>query len=207
MTLLDDDIDDLLRTFRADEALLDDTARGRMWARICDEVPDAPTTFEALARRPGVRTLRARPRPGGRARLLGVAAAVLVLLAVAGLAVRSGSDDDSVTAGPTTELVIPRTLQELADAVAVREVGELGTSDDTRYTHQVVAYTVVNPGTDPFSRTEERWVDLDGAGRQVYSVPPGTDARISTPATSASARSRRGSRSASPTTPTASPSP
>ncbi|HEV7722646.1 MAG TPA: hypothetical protein VGO60_15245 [Iamia sp.] len=183
MTLLDDDIDDLLRTFRADEALLDDGTRGRMWARICDEVPDAPTAFEALAIRPGVHVLRGRPRPSGRVRLLGVAAAVLVLLAVAGLAVRTGSDDDTVAAGPTTEAPVPRTLLELADAVAIRPVGELGASDQARYTHQVVAYTLGTPGAEPVFRTEERWVAKDGTGRQVRSFPAGTDQLIDTPGT------------------------
>ncbi|HMJ74421.1 MAG TPA: hypothetical protein VK507_00510, partial [Iamia sp.] len=175
MTLLDDDIDDLLRTFRADEALLDHMTRARIWARICDEVPDAPTAFDALALRPGVRALRRRTPPGGRARRLGVAAAVLVLLAVAGLAVRSGSGDDTVAAGPTTEAVVPRTLLELADAVAIRPVGELGASDETRYTHQVVTYHLQDGGSEGTVRTEERWVAKDGSGRQVYSLPVNTD--------------------------------
>ncbi len=166
MTLLDDDIDDLLQGFRADEAVLDDTTRARMWARICDEVPDAPAGLDAFDPSPGARRPSRRPGAPRRGRALAVAAAVLVLLAVAGLAVRSGPGDDEVTAGPAPEEPLPRDLQELADAVADRPVPVLGSSDDTRYTHLLVTREIRGASASQVTNvTEELWIDLEGRGR------------------------------------------
>lgn len=165
MTLLDDDIDDLLQAFRADEAMLDDATRARMWARICDAAPDAPTDLDTLDPSVRVRRLRRRPDAPRRGRMLAVAAAVLVLLAVAGLAVRSGPGDDAVTAGPPAEEPLPRDLQELADAVAALPVPVLGSSEDTRFSHLVVGRERQASGATATRWTQEYWVDLEGRGR------------------------------------------
>lgn len=166
MTLLDDDVDDLLRRFRADEAVLDDDIRTRMWARICDDVPDARVALDALAPSAGVRHLRARPRRPST-RVLAVAAAVVVLMAVAAVVLRPGSGpgDRAVTAGPPTEQAAVADLQDLADAVADLPVPVLGSSPETAYAHRVLERTTETTVADPVAVTEEVWVALDGTGR------------------------------------------
>lgn len=176
MTLLDDDIDDLLRSFRADEAVVDDATRTRVWARICAEDPDARAELDRLA--PAVPRRRHRVP---RARLLAVAAAVLVLLAVAGVAVRSGPEGGSVTAGTGTTEPLPRDLLELADRVSARPVTELGAAEEARYTHQRVERVVEAPGTEAVIRTEERWIAQDGTGRLVVTGDAARDETFDEP--------------------------
>jgi hypothetical protein len=174
MNLLDDDIDDLLQSFRADEARLDDTTRARMWSAICTDAPDAATELDALDRGTRVRPLRRRTGTS-RTRMLGIAAAVLVLLAGAGLAVRSGTGDKDVTAGPPTTVAAPEGLQELADRVAALPRGAvLGDSPDTRFTYQVLTRRIVSPtATEATTYTETRWIGRDGSGR--LWIPPDRD--------------------------------
>lgn len=174
MTLLDDDIDDLLRTFRLDEAVLDDAARDRMWSRICAEVPDAREGLDAIGPSPGVRALH--PRRGRSPRLLAAAAAVLVLLAVGGVVLRSGGSEDPVTADDPTSTTTEAPafdLRTVAAEVEARPVTVLGSAGDARYTHQVVERTVGTAASDPSMLTEERWVAADGSGRLVVVVPDG----------------------------------
>lgn len=165
MNLLDDDVDGLLQAFRADEALLDDATRARMWLRICAEVADAPAALDGLVPDAGARRLRRRLGGATRVRALGVAAAVLVLLAVAGIVVGTASDDDSVTAGPATTTPLPRDLEQLADAVATRPVPVLGSSPDTRYAYQRYELSASGPGVDPVANISEQWVARDGSGQ------------------------------------------
>jgi hypothetical protein len=166
MTLLDDDIDDLLQAFRADEARIDDIIRTRIWARVCDAAPDAPTALDTLDRGARVRQLRQRVVTRPRARLLAVAAAVLVLLAVGGLSIRSGPDDDAVTAGPASTVPLPRDLQELADAVTDLPTPVLGEPGAT-YTYRRAIRSVQNAPTDEATTfVDQQWIGLDGSGRQ-----------------------------------------
>jgi hypothetical protein len=165
MTVLDDEIGDLLASFRADEAVLDDATRLRIWDRLCDEVPDAAESLDAMAPATNVRRLRTRPRH----RVLAVAAAVLVLLAVAGIALRPGPgrDDGTITAGTTEEEVSVPGLDELADEVAARPVVELGSSPEVAYAHLETRQTVVSIDGSEVVKTFEVWVDRDGTGRTV----------------------------------------
>jgi hypothetical protein len=164
MTLLDDDIDDLLHAFRADEALLDDSTRTRMWARICDDVPDAPAALDALGPPASVRRLRSPANTSPR--ILAIAAVVLALLAVAAIALRSGPGDNAVTAGSVPSGPLPQNLQELADAVAVTSGPELGSSPESRYSHLVTQrVSQGSPSSEERVYTEERWIARDGAGR------------------------------------------
>ena len=166
MTLLDDDIDDLLQAFRADEARIDDIIRTRIWDRVCDAAPDAPNTLDTLDRGARVRQLRHRVVTRTRARVLAVAAAVLVLLAVGGLSIRSGPDDDAVTAGPAPTIPLPRDLQGLADHVADLPTPVLGDPGAT-YSYRSAIRTVQNDPTDEVTTfIEQQWVGLDGSGRQ-----------------------------------------
>ncbi len=99
-----------------------------------------------------------------RRRHLMVAAAVLVLLASAGLFVRASLADDSVTAGRP----IPRSLGELADRVAdLPPTTVLGETDDARYAYRRVTRSTDRPGSEVTSDIEETWVSIDGGGRQV----------------------------------------
>ncbi len=184
MTLLDDDIDDLLRSFRADEAVLDDPTRSRMWARICETVPDAPSALDDLDHDTSVRRLRPRSGPR-RHRVLAVAAAVLVLLAVAGALVRSdgrgGGDpvtaDPTVTTTSTTVPGRPRDLAELADRLATQNVVPFGSSDDVAYTHLVVDQSIGDDDGGGFTNLRyEIWVNAEGAGR-VLDLVGGVDRR------------------------------
>ncbi|HEX7133427.1 MAG TPA: hypothetical protein VF228_12680 [Iamia sp.] len=164
MTLLDDDIDALLHAFRADEALLDDSTRTRMWARICDDVPDAPAALELLA--PPARVRRLRSPAHTSPRILAVAAVVLALLAVAGIALRSGPGDNAVTAGSVPTELLPRDLQAMADVLTVRTGPTLGSSPGTRYSHLVTERTLQGgPSSEVTVTTEETWIALDGGGR------------------------------------------
>jgi hypothetical protein len=173
MNLLDDDIDDLLQSFRADEARIDDAIRARMWTAICADAPDAATELDALDRG----TVRRLGRRTGtsRARMLGIAAAVLVLLAGAGLAVRSGSGDKDVAAGPPTTVATPEGLQEFADRVAALPRGAvLGDSPATAFTYQVSTFRTASPDVArPVTQTETAWIGHDGSGR--LWVPPDRD--------------------------------
>ena len=170
MSYLDDDIDDLLQAFRADEARIDHSIRARIWTQICDEAPDAPTALDTLDR--GARVRQLRRRAPSLPRIGAAAAVVLVLLAVAGLAVRSGpSGDAAVTAGPSATIPAPRDLEELADRVAVLPAAVLGETDDTRYTYlRGVRYRQDGPTGEVFVQREQRWVARDGSGREVIDV-------------------------------------
>ena len=170
MTLLDDDIDDLLHAFRADEARLDDATRTRIWVQICDAVPEAPTMLDTLDRGARVRRLRQRVGTRPRARVLAVAAAVLALLAVGGLSIRSGPDDDAVTAGLATTAPVPRDLEELADRVADLPTTTLG-ADGATYTYRRGIRSIQgSPTSEMSTRVEQQWVALDGSGREIIDV-------------------------------------
>lgn len=167
MTLLDDDIDDLLQAFRADEARIDDLIRSRIWARVCDAAPDAPTALDTLDR--GARVRRLRSRVGGRprARVLAVAAAVLALLAVGGLSIRTGPDDDAVTAGPAPTAPLPRDLQQLADYVTALPTPVLG-DPGAAYAYRRGTRSAQNgPDSETSVYVEQQWTSLDGSGRQL----------------------------------------
>jgi hypothetical protein len=182
MTLLDDDIDDLLRAFRADEALLDDDIRTRMWARITEAAPAARAELDALVPPAEVRRLPRRFGPRNN-RVLAVAAAVLVLLAVAGVGLRLGpGGNDPTTAGPVTEPVRLVSLQDLADTVKDRPVTVLGSSPDTRYAYLSVERSFRGSRDDlPIDRIEEQWIDLDGTGRIRVSGQAGRDDEVTEP--------------------------
>lgn len=184
MTLLDDDVDDLLRAFRADEALLDDDIRTRMWARITEAAPAARAELDALVPPAEVRRLPRRFGPRNN-RVLAVAAAVLVLLAVAGVGLRLGAGgDDPTTAGPVTEPVRLVSLQDLADTVKDRPVTVLGSSPDTRYAYLAVERTFQGQrSSTPTVRVEEEWIALDGTGRVRISGDPSRDEEVTEPGT------------------------
>jgi hypothetical protein len=168
MSYLDDDIDDLLQGFRADEARIDHSTRARIWAQICDEAPDAPTALDTLAR--GARVRRLRRRAPSLPRIGAVAAAVLVLLAVAGLVVRSGPNDDAaVTAGPSTTIPAPRDLEEFADRVVVLPTTVLGETDDTRYTYRSGVRRIQGAAFEAVQH-EQRWIARDGRGRELIAA-------------------------------------
>ncbi len=163
MTMLDDQLDDLLRSFRADEAFIDDEIRGRIWEEVV-----ATTTLAAtpLPRRTDPRTRRAR-------RVLTLAAALLVAALSGGVVARVTVDDPgTVTAGvaatPDTATTGPApTLDELTDAAAAHQGPVLG---DPGATHaHVVASFVYHVPTDAeeddVAGQLESWVTADGTGR------------------------------------------
>lgn len=168
MTLLDDHVDDLLQSFRADEGRLDDATRARMWARICEVSPEAPVELDRLDPFSGVRRLRRRAnaaRPRGR--VLAIAAAVLALLAVAGVVIRTGPAEDPVTAGPPTTVELPRNLQELAHAVVDLPATVLG-EPGAEYTYRRGLNVVQGPDGGALSTVRNvQWVGLDGSGREL----------------------------------------
>lgn len=169
MALRDDHVFGLLRGFRADEARVDDAIRSRIWADISDADPEASLWLDTLDRGARIRQLRRKaPRPS---RILAVAA-VLVLLAVAQLAVRSGPGEDPfVFAGPSTTVPVPLDLDELADRVATMSAPVLGGTDDSRYTYlRAVHSTQLDRTREVTTSFEQRWVADDGSGREVIDV-------------------------------------
>ena len=169
MSFRDDLILGLLRRFRADEGRVDDAIRSRIWADISEHDPEASLWLDTLDRGARVRQLRRRaPRPS---QILAVAA-VLVLLAVAQLAVRSGpSEEPTVSAGPSTTVPVPRDLDELADRMAIVRGTVLGETDDTRYTYRRGVRTAQRDPTVAVETSfEQQWVADDGSGREVVDV-------------------------------------
>ncbi len=169
MSFRGDHILGLLRGFRADEGRIDGAIRSRIWADITDADPEAADWLDVLDRDARVRRLRRQtPRPS---RILAVAA-VLALLAVAQMVVRSGpSEEPFVSTGPSTTVPIPLDLDELADWVAVEVPAVLGETADARYTYlRGVRSTRLEPRLEVSTSWEQRWIAVDGSGREVIDI-------------------------------------
>lgn len=174
MTTLDDQADDLLRRFRADEAAIDDDLRRRMWDEVAQRTASVPASV-----RP------ARPSGRTRRRVLAVAAAVLVV-ALAGVVVARGTgvDDRPRETARATDGSTP-TLRDVAADAAGRTGPVLGDPGAT-YAHVVASYVLHVPGDGDASGRTETWVALDGTGRRSASQADGanpSDALFAEPGT------------------------
>lgn len=143
---------------------MDDDLRDRIlaWVEALD-VGEPISPHEARARAMATHEHRHRDRRRRRV----VVAAMAVLLTAGGALVRSGLEDDTVTAGPP----IPRDLGELADRVAVLPTTVLGETDDARYAYRRAAVSVVGP-TSVVTGVQEQWVAADGSVRQLVEGGP-----------------------------------
>ena len=164
-----DEIEARLRAFRAHEARMDDDLRSRIWDQITRDDPDAAFWLDNLQR--NVRIRQSRRRPARPSRILAVAA-VLILLAVAQMVVRSGpSEEPFVSVGPSTTVPVPRNIDEFADGVAIAFGTALGETEDTRYAYRSgILTSQPNPDRAVVISVEQRWIADDGSGREVIDV-------------------------------------
>lgn len=160
MTMLDDQVDDLLRHFRADEAVIDDPLRQRMWDEVARTTATAPVPLRPAAGRPSGRRV--------------LAAAALVLAALAGGVVARATAGDGDPGDRATEQARADgtagapTLTELADQLSTLGGPVLGDPGAT-YAHVVassVHHAADGSGDSDLAGRAETWVSLDGTGRR-----------------------------------------
>jgi len=173
----DDAIDDL-RAFNADVARLSADARERMRRTVLDGVGPVRPARPVLALAPARSATAPRRSHRRRATVLGLAAAVLVVMALVGVSGGHREEGPPVALGPaaTETGAVPEALVEVAARAAARPDERLGVGD-ARYAHRVVIIDgPYRTGRPNISYTMETWVDIDGTGR-VISDPSGSGRR------------------------------
>ena len=166
MTMLDDDIDDLLGAFRADEGVLDDVSRQRMW----DRVERTTGARSPARRRRGATPARRRGTGAAPRRLVAMAAALLVAVAAGVVVGRATGDAERVTVAPadapdtTTTAQLP-TMNDLAAAAGSDSGAVVGSSAGAAYAHVITSTLIHNGEADAVGQVET-WVAVDGSGRR-----------------------------------------